>query len=113
MSRLTDKLFGTHSEREVKRIRPLVDKIEALRPQMQALSDEELRGKTEEFRKRFQDGETLDTTYLFDDVPEAENSSLMVAPDHTIRCADLFAFDPDGGTVACRLRTARQMESCL
>ena len=60
MSRLTDKLFGTHSEREVKRIRPLVDKIEALRPQMQALSDEELRGKTEEFRKRFQDGETLD-----------------------------------------------------
>ena len=60
MSRLTDKLFGTHSEREVKRIRPLVDRIEALRPQMQALTDEELRGKTEEFRKRFQDGETLD-----------------------------------------------------
>ena len=60
MSRLTDKLFGTHSEREVKRIRPLVDRIEALRPQMQALTDEELRGKTEEFRKRYQDGETLD-----------------------------------------------------
>lgn len=51
-----------------------------------------------------QDGEALDTTYLFDDVPEAENSSLMVAPDHTIRCADLFEFDPDGGTVAFRLR---------
>ena len=60
MSRLTDKLFGTHSEREVKRIRPLVDRIEALRPQMQALTDEELRGKTEEFRKRYQEGETLD-----------------------------------------------------
>ena len=54
MSRLTDKLFGTHSEREVKRIRPLVDRIEALRPQMQALTDEELRGKTEEFRKRYE-----------------------------------------------------------
>ena len=60
MSRLTDKLFGTHSEREIKRIRPQVDRIEALRPQMQALTDEELRGKTDEFRKRFQDGETLD-----------------------------------------------------
>ena len=60
MSRFTDKLFGTHSEREIKRIRPQVDGIEALRPAMQALSDEELRAKTEEFKKRFQDGETLD-----------------------------------------------------
>ena len=60
MSRMTDKLFGTHSEREIKRIRPLVDRIEALRPEMQALTDEELRMKTEEFKKRFQDGETLD-----------------------------------------------------
>ena len=42
------KVFGTHSEREVKRIKPLVDKIEALRPTMQALSDEDLRNKTTE-----------------------------------------------------------------
>ena len=44
--KLTEKLFGTHSERELKRITPLVDKIEALRPEMQKLSDDELRGKT-------------------------------------------------------------------
>ena len=61
-----EKIFGTHSERELKRIYPLVDKIEALRPDMQALSDEELRGKTKEFKKRLEDGETLD-----DLLPEA------------------------------------------
>ena len=44
------KVFGTHSEREVKRIKPLVDQIEALRPTMQALSDEDLRNKTTEFK---------------------------------------------------------------
>ena len=55
MSRFTDKLFGTHSEREIKRIRPQVDAIEALRPAMQALTDEELRAKTEEFKKRLQE----------------------------------------------------------
>lgn len=45
-----EKIFGTHSERELKRIKPLVDKIEALRPQMQQLSDEELQAKTPEFK---------------------------------------------------------------
>ena len=60
MSRLTDKLFGTHSEREIKRIRGDVDRVESLRPAMQALTDEELRAKTDEFKKRLQDGETLD-----------------------------------------------------
>ena len=54
-----EKIFGTHSSRELKRIEPLVDKIEALRPTMQALSDEELRGKTEEYKKRLTEGETL------------------------------------------------------
>ena len=49
---LAEKIFGTHSSRELKRIEPLVDKIEALRPTMQALSDEELKGKTEEYKKR-------------------------------------------------------------
>ena len=66
MSKITDKIFGTHSERELKRIEPTIKKIEALRPQMQALSDEELRGKTVEFKKRLGEGETLD-----DILPEA------------------------------------------
>lgn len=57
---LIDKIFGTHSERELKRITPLVDKIEALRPTMMALSDEELKAKTQEFKKRLAEGETLD-----------------------------------------------------
>ncbi len=61
-----DKLLGTHSEREVKRILPLVDKIEELRPAMMALSDEELRARTDEYKKRYQEGETLD-----DLLPEA------------------------------------------
>ncbi|MBO5325935.1 MAG: preprotein translocase subunit SecA [Lachnospiraceae bacterium] len=61
-----EKVFGTHSERELKRINKIVDKIEELRPSMQALSDEELRGKTVEFKKRFEEGETLD-----DLLPEA------------------------------------------
>ncbi|MBO7386462.1 MAG: preprotein translocase subunit SecA [Lachnospiraceae bacterium] len=63
---LVDKIFGTHSERELKRIYPIVDKIEALRPTMQALSDEELKAKTPEFKKRLAEGETLD-----DLLPEA------------------------------------------
>ena len=54
------KIFGTHSERELKRIAFLADKIEELRPAMQALSDEELKGRTEEFKKRLAEGETLD-----------------------------------------------------
>ena len=57
---LIEKMFGTHSEREIKRIIPLVDKIEALRPQMQALTDEQLADKTKEFKERLANGETLD-----------------------------------------------------
>ena len=57
---LFEKLFGTYSERELKRINPLVDKIEALRPEMQALTDGELKDKTAEFKKRLEDGATLD-----------------------------------------------------
>ncbi len=63
---IINKIIGTHSERELKRIRSTVDSIEAMRPIMQALSDEELKGKTEEFKKRLADGETLD-----DIMPEA------------------------------------------
>ena len=54
------KVFGDSSSREIKRIKPLVDKIEALRPQMMQMSDDQLREKTEEFKKRYQDGESLD-----------------------------------------------------
>ncbi len=64
--KIIDKIFGTHSERELKRIEPLADKIDELRPVMQALSDEELKAKTVEFKKRLSEGETLD-----DLLPEA------------------------------------------
>ncbi len=63
---IINKLFGTHSERELKLIAPTIDKIEALRPTMQALSDEELRDKTKEYKQRLAAGETLD-----DLLPEA------------------------------------------
>ena len=66
MSKLIDMIFGTHSQRELKRIEPLVKKIEDLRPQMLELSDEQLRAKTDEFKKRLAEGETLD-----DILPEA------------------------------------------
>lgn len=61
-----DKLFGTYSDREIKRILPIVDKIESFDSQMQSLSDEELRAKTQEFKDRLAKGETLD-----DILPEA------------------------------------------
>ena len=64
--KLTEKIFGTHSQRELKRIAPLVDKIESLRDGMMALSDEELRAKTAEYKARLRAGETLD-----DLLPEA------------------------------------------
>jgi len=63
---LIEKVFGTHSERELKRIEPLVQAIENLRPTMMELSDEQLRDKTKEFKSRLEDGATLD-----DLLPEA------------------------------------------
>ena len=63
---LFEKVFGTYSARELKRITPIVDKIESLRPQMMELSDEGLKAKTAEFKKRLGEGETLD-----DLLPEA------------------------------------------
>ena len=59
MSAIT-KIFGTHSERELKRIYPLVDKVESYREAMGALSDEELKNKTKEYKERLENGETLD-----------------------------------------------------
>ena len=57
---LLDKLFGSHTEKELKKIYPIADKIEALEPKMQALSDAELRAKTDEFKERYNAGEELD-----------------------------------------------------
>jgi preprotein translocase subunit SecA len=54
------KIFGSHSEHELKRIYPIVDKIEALEPEMEALSDDDLKAKTDEFKARLENGETLD-----------------------------------------------------
>lgn len=61
-----DKLFGSHSDREIKRMNPLVDRVMALEPEYRELTDEQLKGKTAEFRKRLEKGETLD-----DLLPEA------------------------------------------
>ncbi len=66
MSKIVDKIFGTHSERELKRIMPIVDKIESLRPEFQAKSDEELKDMTRQFKERYAGGESLD-----DLLPEA------------------------------------------
>ena len=63
---VVEKVFGTHSERELKRIYPIADKVESLRDSMMALSDEELKNKTKEYKKRYEEGETLD-----DLLPEA------------------------------------------
>ena len=63
---LFDKLMGSHSDREVKRVMPIVKKIEALAPDMEKLSDEELRAQTDKFKERLAAGETLD-----DILPEA------------------------------------------
>ena len=66
MSKIIDKVFGTHSERELKRIYPIVDRIESLHDENAALSDDALKAKTKEFKDRLAEGETLD-----DLLPEA------------------------------------------
>ncbi len=79
---LIEKIFGTHSENELKRIYPIVDRIEELEPEMQALSDEELKAKTREFRQRLEDGETMDDILpeAFAAVREAAVRSLGMRP---------------------------------
>ncbi|MCR5798480.1 MAG: preprotein translocase subunit SecA [Lachnospiraceae bacterium] len=66
MSKIVDKVFGTHSERELKRIMPLVDKVESLKPKFEAMSDAELKSMTAGYKERLAAGETLD-----DLLPEA------------------------------------------
>jgi len=76
------KVFGTHSERELKRILPIIRKVEKLRPAMVELSDEELKNKTKEFRKRLSDGETLDDILpeAFAAIREADRRVLNMEP---------------------------------
>ena len=78
MSAIT-KIFGTHSERELKRIYPLVDKVESYREAMGALSDEELKNKTKEYKERLENGETLD-----DLLPEAYATACASSQSTTI-----------------------------
>ena len=75
---LITKIFGTHSQREVKLVTPIVDKIEALEPEYEKLTDEELRHKTIEFRERLKNGETLDDLLVeaFATVREAAKRTL-------------------------------------
>ena len=81
---LAEKIFGSHSDRELKKIEPIARKIEALDEEMQALTDEELKAKTEEFKKRLADGETLDDILVeaFAVVREADYRVLHMKPFH-------------------------------
>ncbi|MCL1861935.1 MAG: preprotein translocase subunit SecA, partial [Defluviitaleaceae bacterium] len=63
---ILEKIFGNYSDKEIKRLTPVIDRIEALEPTMQGLSESDLRGKTDVFRKMLSDGKTLD-----DIMPEA------------------------------------------
>ncbi len=89
---LLKKVFGTHNERELKRIQVYVDQINALESQIQKLSDEELRGKTDEFRERHKNGETLE-----DLIPEA----FAVVRETGLRTLNMRHFDVQlvGGVV--------------
>ena len=88
---LIEKMFGTHSERELKLIYPIVDKIVALKPEMEKLTDDELKDNTRKFRERLEKGETLDDILpeAFATIREAsrrvlnmEHIRLQVSPDY-------------------------------
>ena len=81
--KITDKIFGTHSQREIKRINDKVDAIEALAPEMKELSDEQLRAKTDEFKKRLADGETLDDLLV---------EAFAVVREAAVRAIGLYPF---------------------
>ncbi len=89
---LLKKVFGTHNDRELKRIQVYVDQVNALEPEIQKLSDDELRGKTDEFRERYQKGATLEEL-----IPEA----FAVVRETGLRTLDMRHFDVQliGGVV--------------
>ena len=98
---LIQKIFGTHSENELKRIYPIVDAIEALEPEMQKLSDQELKEKTKEFKRRLEEGETLDDLLpeAFAAVREAAVRTLGMRP---LPCTADRRYYPASGTVSRR-----------
>ena len=92
---IIEKIFGTHSEHELKRIYPIVDHIDALEPEMQKLSDEELKEKTKEFKERLAKGETLD-----DLLPEAfavVRGSCPCTWNAPLPCTDDRGYHPASG----------------
>ena len=89
---LLTKVFGSKNERELKQIQPLVDKINTLEPSVQALSDEQLKGRTAEFKQRLDRGENID-----DLLPEA----FATVREASIRTLDMRHFD--AGRHATRL----------
>ena len=114
---LFQKVFGTRSEHEVKRIMPLVEKTESLRPEMQKLTDEQLRDKTREFKKRLSEGETLD-----DLLPEAfavvrEGAKRVLGMEHYLSLIHIFSlmrgsmnlYTISTTTFAVMTRNARKM----
>ncbi len=96
---IVEKVFGTYSDREIKRLLPIVEKINALEPEIQVLSDAQLRGKTDEFKDRLSKGETLD-----DILPEA----FAVVREAGVRVLGMRHFDVQlmGGIVLHQGRIA-------
>ena len=85
--KLFEKIFGTHSQREIKMVTPIVEKIVSYRDAMMALSDEQLRGKTDEFKKRLADGETLD-----DLLPEAYAVVRRLREEYLIQSISRYSY---------------------
>ena len=98
---LIEKVFGTHSERELKMIYPIVDKIEAMRSEMMELSDEQLRDRTRIFKERLAAGETLD-----DILPEAF-AAVREAARINVRILDFFIMTSKKQSVFKFYRTRR------
>ena len=91
---LIKKIFGTHSEHELKRIKPLADAVVALRDEMMALTDEQLRAKTQEFKNRLAAGETLDDL-LVEAFAVAREATRRV--NDTLLCSDTRRYHPSPG----------------
>ena len=88
-----DKIFGTYSDRELKRIRPIADKVMALEDDMAKLSDAELKAKTPEFKERLKNGETLD-----DLLPEAFAVMREASWNETLLCTGYRWYYSSSGT---------------
>jgi len=92
---IIQKIFGTHSQNELKRVYPIADAVMALDEDMQKLSDEELKAKTKEFKERLENGETLDDILpeAYAVVREAASRVLEALP-----CTDRRWYYPASGT---------------